>query len=186
MTKTYDSNSIEIGIAYIHGRIEAQIESLAVSIGLPAAELTYRVGTLLCAKASGPVLGFGNPVPYVRETPTVRSSAPRTLALASGTHGSAARSGAPEINSTTGLNRSGNMRGMNQKSHEAAPPPVAPTPVATAPTALPTKQSSTQRAYWATFTAEERRTEFARRKKVAEKNRKKQQKFQAQAEVKTI
>lgn len=43
----YDQSAIKISLAYIHGRIEAEIESFANSLQLEPKEFTYRVATLL-------------------------------------------------------------------------------------------------------------------------------------------
>ncbi len=40
-------------IAYIHGRIEAQLEGFAASLGVPPVELTRRVGELLAGSMAG-------------------------------------------------------------------------------------------------------------------------------------
>jgi hypothetical protein len=48
----YDKH-IDTAVAYLHGRIEAQLEAFAVSIGTSAADLTSRVATLLLAQGAG-------------------------------------------------------------------------------------------------------------------------------------
>jgi hypothetical protein len=40
-------------VAYIHGRIERELEAFAHSLAIPAVELTYRVGALLLGDGEG-------------------------------------------------------------------------------------------------------------------------------------
>lgn len=52
-----NDEKVESNIAYICGRIEAQLEGFAQSLGLPPAQLTTRVATLLLSMSGGLILG---------------------------------------------------------------------------------------------------------------------------------
>jgi hypothetical protein len=49
-------------IAYIHGRVERELEAFANSLAIPAVELTQRLGRLLLGEGSG----FEDSLPHVR------------------------------------------------------------------------------------------------------------------------
>lgn len=80
------SYETDIKVAYIHGRIEAQIEAFADSAGIPAPELASRVGSLLCGAASGEVLGTEHRVPALPGQTAKGSKAVAKVALDGGTH----------------------------------------------------------------------------------------------------
>lgn len=77
---------IEVGIAYIHGRIEAQIENFAFAIGIPARELAERVGALLLSPPGGKVLGTKNSVSSLLGPSPIKRKSPRKMAVASDSH----------------------------------------------------------------------------------------------------
>ena len=81
----------ETSIAYIHGRIEAQLEAYAFGIGIPASELAARLGTLLLGTESGPVLGTHDRVPKLPSPPAARSKAVAKVALDGRTSGGASK-----------------------------------------------------------------------------------------------
>jgi hypothetical protein len=70
----------EKALAYLHGRLEAQLEAFATSWGIPITELTARLATLLLTTASRRELGANDTVStLLRATaegnPTVESMA---------------------------------------------------------------------------------------------------------------
>jgi hypothetical protein len=80
------TSGIEDSIAYIFGRIEIQIEGFALRMGISAAELAHRVGTLLSAPPVGQILGPGDHLPHLQQAPRERDMHVEPLALASGSH----------------------------------------------------------------------------------------------------
>jgi hypothetical protein len=87
MRKTYDSFSVSPeAIAYLHGRIDKEIELFAAStVHCTAAELTERLGTLLLATGLRP----GNQMSTLRGEAADNSETMATLALGSGSHSEA-------------------------------------------------------------------------------------------------
>jgi hypothetical protein len=59
-------NNHELQIAYLHGRLEVQIESAANSIGIPFHELAGRLGSLLLTSSGRQVLGAPDNMPTLR------------------------------------------------------------------------------------------------------------------------
>jgi hypothetical protein len=94
---SYQPGSVEVGLAYIHGRLEAQIEIFATALGVPTIELAERMGSLLSSPARGTVLGSLDPLPNVRCRSSADDPVSRPLALASGSHGGATRKAKPQI-----------------------------------------------------------------------------------------
>jgi hypothetical protein len=84
-------SKIEVSVAYIHGRIEAQLEAFAQSLDIPAWELAGRVGALLLGAESWSVLGTEDRVPSVSGSATERSKTARKVAVDGGTHRSSAQ-----------------------------------------------------------------------------------------------
>jgi hypothetical protein len=78
-------------LAYIHGRLEAQIEIFATALGVPTVELAQRMGSLLSPPARGPLLGTDHRMPDLRQASTQGNRVSRPLALAGRTHGRSAR-----------------------------------------------------------------------------------------------
>lgn len=74
---------IEIGIAYIHGRIEAQIEAFAFGIGVPSASLAARVGALLLGNQNGKIVRIEDHMPTLRKKTAKAHTATRKMALVS-------------------------------------------------------------------------------------------------------
>lgn len=90
--KTYDhQRSLEVSQARLLGRLEAQIEIFATSLGVPTIELAERMGHLLSPPAGGPLLGADDRVPHMRQAATPRDRVSRPLALAGSTHGKTPR-----------------------------------------------------------------------------------------------
>jgi hypothetical protein len=87
---------LEETLARFYGRIEAQIDAAASTLGVPSFELREWLGNLLQGAASGTVLGSIHRVSHLRDAPTQGDSSPRTLALAGGTHGTSTRKGSPD------------------------------------------------------------------------------------------
>jgi hypothetical protein len=75
-----ESNRVEVGLAYLRGRIEAQAE-LSKAIGVLQIELTSRMGELFSSpEALRQVLGIPHSVPDLRVQAAERASGKRTLA----------------------------------------------------------------------------------------------------------
>jgi hypothetical protein len=70
---------IEIGAAYLHGRIEAQLEIYATSMGVPSFELTNRVAALLLTGSQG---STENSMPDMRGEATETRQALRKMEMA--------------------------------------------------------------------------------------------------------
>lgn len=70
MKHAYQQSSFENSIAYLHGRIEAQLEAFAGSLGVPPSELTSRVAALLLALPSGSLLRTEDNMPSLRRKTT--------------------------------------------------------------------------------------------------------------------
>lgn len=88
-----DSKNFEVSIAYIHGRLEAQIEAFAQSLGIPARFLTNRLGTLLLVPEGGEVLRVADHLPVVRRKTAKRSKAVAKVAVVSRPRSKASSSG---------------------------------------------------------------------------------------------
>ena len=67
---TNPSQAYESQIAYIYGRVEAQLEVYSAQLGVPFAVLTRGISELLRGKESRSVLGPSHRVPRVRGTRT--------------------------------------------------------------------------------------------------------------------
>jgi hypothetical protein len=89
--ESHQPGSVEVGLAYIHGRLEAQVEIFATALGVPTIELAERMGSLLSSPARGSVLGSLDPLPNLRRGATADDPVSRPLALASGSHGQPSR-----------------------------------------------------------------------------------------------
>lgn len=74
-------------IAYIHGRIEAQIEAFANACGLPARQLASRVGELLLSAPGREVLGPEDRVPELPRKAGKRRKAVAAVEVAERPHG---------------------------------------------------------------------------------------------------
>jgi hypothetical protein len=74
--------NLTVQLAYIHGRIEAQLEAYAQSLGLPAAQLTSRMGTLLLGTQNGEVMGPARGVPKLRSEAAKGGEAMEPMAVA--------------------------------------------------------------------------------------------------------
>lgn len=72
----HGSKALDVSIAYIHGRLEAEVESFASSLGITSQELTRRVGILLLGQG----VGSGNSVPTVRVQTTTDSETVEQMA----------------------------------------------------------------------------------------------------------
>jgi hypothetical protein len=81
-TITQEHEHTEHTVAYIHGRIEAQLEGFAASLGLPARQLTVRVAALLLGPESGGLLGSENRVSSLPGASATADKATRTMAVA--------------------------------------------------------------------------------------------------------
>src|SRR6185312_8614684 len=88
--KGSNERGIEVIVAYIHGRVEAQIEGFSNNLGIPTSELTTRVATLLLGMPSRSLEDRMSKVP--RKT----SKAYKTMGsveVASGSRGNTSRKG---------------------------------------------------------------------------------------------
>lgn len=106
---------IDSVIAYIHGRIEKEIESFAASIGIPSVTLAARVAALLSPEREG---HFHN-VSVMRVETSTNSRAVEPLALADGTHGNETQHG---IISSTSKVAKGNVGSNRWKNHKKLTP----------------------------------------------------------------
>ena len=81
------TNQVEIGIAFFHGYVSAQLESFARGISVPSHILAARLGTLLLGQTGRELLGTEDPVPDMRGTTTAARKPMEPMAVAGGTHG---------------------------------------------------------------------------------------------------
>jgi hypothetical protein len=81
--KPYDAKlrSIENSLAYLHGRLEAQIEAFATALGIPAIELTARMWHVLSSPPGRTILGSIDRMPDLRNPPAQGTALSRPLAL---------------------------------------------------------------------------------------------------------
>jgi hypothetical protein len=89
--RKHEVENFEIQIAYIHGRIEAQIEGFAASLGVSAAELAGRLGELLLGAQGGERLGVDDRLPKLRGKAGAGGQGVESVALAGGTSGERAQ-----------------------------------------------------------------------------------------------
>lgn len=80
-----EEENIAVQIAYIHGRIEAQLESFAQSLNIPASQLTSRVGALLLGSQGGEIVGSSRGVSKLRRETSAGDSSVEPLEVASST-----------------------------------------------------------------------------------------------------
>lgn len=116
-----EKRNYETQIAYIHGRIEAQLDAFAHSLNLPAAELAYRVGALLLAAQGGESLGPNHNLSFVRNATAQRHQAVEPLALAGSTHSKASHGPKTYWSKMTKLQRSREMKRRMAKRQEKTP-----------------------------------------------------------------
>ena len=81
--------SFEIQLAYIHGRIESQLEAFAASLGIAPKELAVRLAGLLLGQEGGEVLRTGNRVPALSGKAPKRGTSARKVAVARRTRNAA-------------------------------------------------------------------------------------------------
>lgn len=74
-----NASKLETCAAYLHGRIEAQLEAFAASLNIPSYELTNRVATLLLVSPQGRV---EDPMPDMRRETTKARNSIRKVAVA--------------------------------------------------------------------------------------------------------
>lgn len=149
-------------IAYIHGRIESQLEGFASSLDLPARELTQRVGALLIGLPSGEPMGFTQRVRDVRSDAAARDEE-QPLAVDGRTR--------PNARWRT---KSGQLMTPAQRKREAARRLAARRAGARDAQADAThanKPISGTKSYWARMSPEQRSREVKRRLAVAAQKR---------------
>lgn len=144
-------------IAYIHGRIESQLEGFASSLNLPARELTQRVGALLIGLPSGEPMGFTQRVRDVRSDAAARDEE-QPLAVDGRTRPN-----------TRWRTKSGQLMTPAQRKREAKRRLAARAGQAGAVGQASTKPISGPKSYWARMSPEQRSREVKRRMAVAQK-----------------
>lgn len=76
----------DIAIAYSWGRVEKEIENLALALNVPKSQLTRGVGNHLCASQGWVLLGPEHHVPDVQRARAERSKAVEPVAVAERAH----------------------------------------------------------------------------------------------------
>ena len=84
MRRKHDENQIALGVAYIHGRVEAQLERFADAMGISTLELTERLVEALRPAAA-------DNLPGVRQTAGPKRDALAAVEVAESAHGHGAR-----------------------------------------------------------------------------------------------
>jgi hypothetical protein len=84
-----NEESIAVQVAYIHGRIEAQLEAFANSLNIPAAQLTSRVGALLLGSQGREDMGPARRVSKLRRETAAGSCTVEPVEVAGSTRGGA-------------------------------------------------------------------------------------------------
>ena len=77
---------LEVSIAYIHGRIEAQIDAFAGSLEIPPAYLASRLGSLLLGQEDGEVVGTEHHLPVMPRKTVAGGKTVAKVAVDGGTH----------------------------------------------------------------------------------------------------
>lgn len=136
MRKGIDEQKLRESIAYIHGRIERELEAFAGSLALPAVELTQRVGALLLGQGQW----TGDRLPSVPSRRSALDSRQRSIPVAA-------------------LESAIESHGGGAQSRLILPAPSPGTSEA------PTRQMTAQQQYWASKTPEQRSAEMRKRMK---------------------
>jgi len=110
-----ENESLAVQIAYIHGRIEAQLEAFAQSLGLPTADLTGRMGSLLLYPQGGEIVGLARGVPKLRSKTAAGSKAVEPMAVVSGSRSGASGNAKSYWAKMTPEQRSAEMRKRYKK-----------------------------------------------------------------------
>jgi hypothetical protein len=108
-----DEQKLRERIAYIHGRVERELEAFAASLNVSPMELTHRVGYLLCGLGEG----SEDPLPDVRLAPGQRGALMAAMESTQRPHGGGAlsrpRAGGGQVNgsgkATTGATATGEV-----------------------------------------------------------------------------
>jgi hypothetical protein len=87
--RRHEEDNLAVQIAYIHGRIEAQLESFAQSLNIPSSQLASRVGALLLGAQGGEIVGPARGVSKLRREAAAGSSSVEPVEMAGGTRGGA-------------------------------------------------------------------------------------------------
>lgn len=145
--RKYDKEAhVAIATAYIHGRVEAQLEGFAASLGIPTRQLTERVGQLLIGTEGRSALGLQPSVRHMRREAPEAHQGTREVAVADGTHENRARVAEEAAAANVRIAKRFTITDGRRKRGKAA--------------------RSAQKAYWAKMTPKQRKAEMARRMKV--------------------
>lgn len=91
--KGRNERAIETSIAYIHGRVEAQLEGFAASLGILPFELTSRVASLLLFGSGGEISRNQDHLPKMRGKASKIHQTTRPVEVARGARGNVSRKG---------------------------------------------------------------------------------------------
>jgi hypothetical protein len=91
--RKHEVENLAVPIAYIHGRLEAQIEGFAASLDVSAGELAERLGELLLSGSGREGLGADDRLPKLRRKAGAGGKGVESVEVAGGTSSGGAHAG---------------------------------------------------------------------------------------------